>query len=385
MSSKNPSAAVQLLRDFIAIPSVNPMDRSDIPKSVAGETRYAQAVHAELVALGLDASLIGKGNRKSVIAEASVRGATDTVLIASHLDTVPVDGMVIDPFDPQIEGDHLLGRGSCDTKGGMASLLVALRGALERGTLRRNVIVVGEADEELGSLGIEDVLAALGTRRPDWVLATEPTELRIVHQHKGIALARIVADGVACHGSDPSAGRNAIGLLARAILAFETLADELGARVHPGLGSPTLSPGVAGGGHAPNIVPDHAWLILDRRMIPGETVDSVRAELEGALEAAGLGDVRVDWCRSEKGPLGTPADHPCIRSCSGALEGIGHPAELGSVAFGTDAGALASHGLPGVVMGPGSIERAHTSREYVEINQVDAMTAFFTQLLESGS
>ena len=137
-------------------------------------------------------------------------------------------------------------------------------------------------------------------------------------------------------------------------------------------------------GHAPNVVPDHAWVILDRRMVPGETADSVRAELEEALAAADLNDVRIEWCRSEKGPLGTPADHPCVRRCTSALTRAALPAELASVAFGTDAGALANHGLPGLVMGPGSIKRAHTSREYVEIEQVNAMTAFFTELLESA-
>ena len=107
---KSPSRAVQNLREFIAVPSVNPMDRDDIPDSIAGETRYAEAVHSRLVSLGLDARLIGQGNRKSVIAEASVPGARDTVLVASHLDTVPVDGMEIDPFDPRIEDERVLGK-----------------------------------------------------------------------------------------------------------------------------------------------------------------------------------------------------------------------------------------------------------------------------------
>jgi len=74
----------------------------------------------------------------------------------------------------------------------------------------------------------------------------------------------------------------------------------------------------AGGGHAPNIVPDEAWLVLDRRLVPGETPESVRAELEALLERAGLDDVRVEWCRTEKAPLGTvynagPAEPTSIR------------------------------------------------------------------------
>ncbi|MEZ4216880.1 MAG: M20/M25/M40 family metallo-hydrolase [Myxococcota bacterium] len=378
------SRAIELLRDYVAIPSVNPMGRDDVPPSIAGEARYAEHVAAQLRAMALDAVVVGAGDRRSVVAEATAAGARDTVLVASHLDTVPVDGMEIDPFDPRIANERLYGRGACDTKAGMAALVAALQGVLARGTLRRNVVVVGEADEELGSAGVADVLAHLGGRRPDWVLATEPTSLRVVNEHKGIALARVAARGVACHGSNPRAGRNALGLLARAILAFEELADELAARPHGALGPATLSPGIGAGGHAPNIVPDRAWVVLDRRMVPGETVDGVRAELEAALARRGLEHVVVERCESEKGPLGTPADHVCVRRCRNALAACGARAELGHVAFGTDAGAFALHGIPGVVMGPGSIERAHTAAEYVETPEVEAMTRFFTALLESA-
>ena len=105
--------------------------------------------------------LVGRAGRTSVVAEATAHAGAQTLLIASHLDTVPVDGMVIDPFDPVIDGDHLLGRGSCDTKAGMAPpLLEALDRVLERGRLGRNIIIVGEADEELGSQGVADVFGS---------------------------------------------------------------------------------------------------------------------------------------------------------------------------------------------------------------------------------
>ncbi|HSQ51392.1 MAG TPA: M20/M25/M40 family metallo-hydrolase, partial [Nitrospiraceae bacterium] len=84
-----------------------------------------------------------------MIAQATVADAGETILIASHLDTVPVDGMEIPPFDPRVADGRVYGRGSCDTKSGMAALITALERVLAQGTLRRNVIVVGEADEEL--------------------------------------------------------------------------------------------------------------------------------------------------------------------------------------------------------------------------------------------
>ena len=378
------SSAIRYLRDYIAIPSINPMGRADLAPEITGERRYAEHVCAQLARLGVDASVIGEGERRSVIARVETPGAIDEVLVASHLDTVPVDGMEISPFDPVLHEDRLFGRGACDTKGGMAALVAALEHVLARGTLRRNVTVVGEADEELGSRGVQDVLAHLGTNRPDWVLATEPTELRIANQHKGIALARLTAQGVACHSSDPGAGRNAITDLAHAILACEELHEQLSQRPHPALGPGTLSVNLAEGGQAPNIVPDRATLRLDRRLLPGETAADVERELEAALQRRGVKHVRVVDCRTEKGPLGTPAGHASVTACAAALRSCQLTDDPGSVAFATDAGVLAEHGIPGVVMGPGSIQRAHTAREFVEVDQVDAMTRFFIALLEGA-
>ena len=378
------SSAIRYLRDYIAIPSVNPMGRTDLAPEITGERRYAEHVCAQLARLGVDASLLGEGERRSVIARVDTPGAIDEVLVASHLDTVPVDGMEIPPFDPVLREDRLFGRGACDTKGGMAALVAALEHVLARGTLRRNITVVGEADEELGSRGVQDVMAHLGTRRPDWVLATEPTELRIANQHKGIALARLTAQGVACHSSDPGAGRNAISDLARAILACEELHESLSRRPHPVLGPGTLSVNLAEGGQAPNIVPDRATLRLDRRLLPGETATDVERELEAALQRRAVQHVRVVDCHTEKGPLGTPAGHPCVTACATALRACQLADAPTSVAFATDAGVLAEHGIPGVVMGPGSIQRAHTAREFVEVDQVDAMTDFFIALLEGA-
>ena len=378
-------ASVRYLRDYIAIPSVNPMRRSDVDPAIAGERRYAEHLREQLRGLGLDVELVGDPERPSVIAEARAPGATDTVLIASHLDTVPVDGMEIDPFDPALKGERLYGRGSCDTKGGMAAAVDALERVLERGTLRRNVLLVGEADEELSSTGARAVLEHLGARAPDWAIATEPTDLRVVTAHKGIAHARLVARGVAGHASDPARGRNAIVALARAVGALDELAGRLARRSDPRLGPPTLSVGVIRGGSAANIIPDEASLLVDRRLVSGEDDQSAQAEIEAALAAAGVADdVRVDWMRMEKAALATPDDHACVRLCQRIQSEAGLPNEVRSAAFGTDAGILAAAGIPSVVLGPGSVEQAHTAREWVDIRQVERMADLFVRLFESG-
>lgn len=377
-----PSSGIRHLRELIAIPSVNPMGRDDIPPEWVGERAITAHLAAALGRLGLDAAVVGDADRPSVVAEAVAGPDAETLLVASHVDTVPVDGMEIDPFDPVLEGGRVLGRGSCDTKAGMAALLEALERVLPSGRLARNVIVVGEADEELGSLGVYDVLEHLGTRRPDWVLATEPTGLRIVNAHKGVVHARIHAQGRACHSSDPTRGQNAIVSLARAILAIDASAKIFSEAPHPLLGPATLSVGVVRGGQAPNIVPDAARLWVDRRTLPGETPESVRAQLEDALAGEGLSaDVVVEACSEEKPPLHTPEDAPAVRAVAEALTEEGRESGCGHVAFGTDAGVFERAGLPGIVIGPGSIDVAHTSREFVPIDEVEAMARIFERLI----
>ncbi|MGE0321198.1 MAG: M20 family metallopeptidase [Polyangiaceae bacterium] len=368
--------ALDLLRDYIAIPSVNPMGRDDLPESITGEARYAERVAQDFSRLGLDHELIGVAGRLSVFAEARTADATDTVLIASHLDTVPVDTMTIDPFDPKLEAGAVLGRGATDTKGGLAAAVAALAQVLSRGKLKRNVILAGQADEESGSIGAYDLIRELSGKRPLWGIATEPTELRVVNQHKGVARVTVTAKGVAAHSSDPTQGDNAILHLCRGLLRLEALGAGLAERRDPVLGPPTLSIGVVRGGHAPNIVPDRALALVDRRMIPGETEASLTAEFAEALAGSPLS---FD-CHVEKPPLGVPPDSAAVLACSEALEALGLESAPKHVAFGTDAGLFDHAGMPCVVWGPGSILQAHTKDEFLRVDQLEAATRFFVRL-----
>ena len=362
------------------------MNREDLPAEITGEQALAEHVAASLRSMGLDSALLGREGRTSVIAQAEAHPGAETVLVASHLDTVPVDGMEIPPFDPVIRNEQVYGRGSCDTKAGMAALLAALSGVLANGRLKRNLIIVGEADEELGSIGVADVLAHLGPQRPDWVLATEPTDLKIIQAHKGIVHARLCAYGCACHSSEPDRGKNAIVMLARAILKLEENAKIFATRPDPILGPATLSIGIVRGGQAPNIVPDEARVWVDRRTLPGESATSVRAELEAALAEANLaGEVVVESCTEEKPPLGPTPGSPALAAMGETLRGLDLPDRPAEVAFGTDAGVFARAGIPGIVMGPGSINMAHTARECVPMAQVETMVRIFEKLLTTES
>jgi acetylornithine deacetylase len=386
MSTHKLSTALRYLRDYVAIPSVNPMGRDDISPEIAGEARYAARVQQDLAALGAPAVLVGDPARPSVIADLRSASAVDTLLIASHLDTVPVDTMTIDPFDPVVSAGRLQGRGACDTKAGMASLMAALAQVLQRGRLRRNLIVVGEADEELSSIGVRDVIQHLAGRKVDWVLATEPTGLRVVTHHKGRATLTLESRGRAGHSSEPERADNAIVWLARAVVALDELSRELSARRDERLGAGTLAVTLIGGGQASNIIPDRAVVTVDRRTLPDDSLGRIRDEVQASLVRAGLAEhVHTTDVTEGKPALGTVETHPAVQHCGRALSACSLPVALGSVAFATDAGPFAAHGIPGVVMGPGEIVQAHTADEWVDIEQVEAMTRFFVRLLEGDT
>jgi len=198
-----------------------------------------------------------------------------------------------------------------------------------------------------------------------------------------VILARIAASGVACHSSDPDAGRSAIVTLARLVLAVEGLRDRLAGRRHAVLGPGTCSVGLVHGGKAPNVVADAAWLVMDRRLVPGEDEATVRSELEALLAEPGLEGTALESLRVGKPPLEADPEGRAARACGAALRALSlEPAPCG-VAFGTDAALLAAEGIPSVVLGPGAIAQAHTAREYVELAQVEAMTRFYIELLST--
>lgn len=377
------STAVQYLREYVAIPSVNPMGRADMDPQIVGESRYAERVKQDLQRVGVSAELVGQGSRQSVVADLrSSKRDAETVVIASHLDTVPIDGMTIDPFDPVVSGGRLSGRGACDTKAGMAALMAAVENVLRRGRLRRNVILVGESDEEMSSVGVFDVLEHLAGRRVDWALATEPTGLRVVNAHKGRATLDLKCIGRAGHSSEPDKADNAIVTLARTVVALEELQKELRERADARLGAGTVAVTLIAGGQASNVIPDQATLTLDRRTLPEDTLEQLEAEVRAVLARAGLAQrVEIVDAQFQKHALGTAPEHPAVRHCQQALRDCALPAVLGTVAFGTDAGPLAAHGIPGIVMGPGEIEQAHTADEWIATDQVEAMARFFERLL----
>src|SRR5262249_21458603 len=150
------------------------------------------------------------------------------------------DNMTIDPFGARIDNGRLYGRGACDIKGGMASMLGAFaRVVRDKPKGAANVIMACTVDEEFTFLGVQRLVKDL---RANFAIVAEPTQLQIVQAHKGVARWHVITAGRSCHSSSPEKGVNAIYQMGRLLTAIEQYAQQLQQSRHdPLLGPPTLS------------------------------------------------------------------------------------------------------------------------------------------------
>jgi acetylornithine deacetylase ArgE len=355
-----------LLAELVQTPSINPMGRTDIPAELCGESRITLIYERELQALGVrvqrSSTAPGRDNLYAFF-ESSTPNAP-TILLEAHLDTVPVDGMTIDPFCGTIKDGKLYGRGSCDVKAGGVAMFGAFRKLVQKKPAKApNVILAYTVDEEHTFLGAQQLVKDI---KANFAIVAEPTNLQIVRSHKGVARWMIETTGTACHSSTPSKGVSAIYRMAKLLAVVERYATELEQRpAHPQLGPATLSIGTIVGGVSPNTVPDSCRVSVDRRLLPGETSQQVMDDL--AKELSRHTDVPFEFHLT----LDCPALAPI-----GGEEFVQHLAQvigdptLMAVPFGTDASTLQEAGISAVVFGPGQIAQAHTKDEYVDLAQV---------------
>jgi acetylornithine deacetylase/succinyl-diaminopimelate desuccinylase family protein len=376
-------AVSRLLSELVAIPSVNPMGRA-----VDGPEYFESKLTEYLVGFLQDRNIGFRRDpilpgRENILAEYRAPNSRRTLLFDVHQDTVPVDGMTIDPFGAKIADGKLYGRGACDVKGGMAAMLMAFaRLCHERPPGSASVILALTVDEEfthLGSSRLAEIKLDV-----DLAIVAEPTCLDLVTTHKGAIRWKIRSNGVACHSSTPQLGDNAIYRMADVLMALREHAAELaGSRPDPMLGPPSLSVGRIEGGQSVNVVPDWCEIEVDRRVIPGEEPDETICRVADFLRTR-LGSIdRLEFLPAwVKMPALQPNMRPEdleIMSRVIARRTGNVPKTIG-VPYGTDAGPLGQAGIPCVVFGPGDITQAHTKDEWIDLDQVGLAAELYYDL-----
>jgi acetylornithine deacetylase/succinyl-diaminopimelate desuccinylase family protein len=360
---------------------VNPFDA---PPSVGNrEAEFADLYLHKMADVGLEVGsreiVPGRSNVWGRLAARGVRTAP-TVMLAGHVDTVGVDGYDT-PFSAHIKDGRVFGRGSCDMKAALAAYLEVVRVLRAANVeLAGDVLLMGICDEEHTMIGSAD-LARTG-HGADVAIVGEPTELAVCPAHKGQICVVITTRGKAVHSSRPDLGENAIVAMSQVIRALGTYADDL--RVGPShalCGVATTNPGVIHGGTIASTVPDVCHLTIDRRTLPGESLEQVVRELHAILEPLRANGVRYEIAEPlyVAHPLDTALDHPLVSAVIAATASVTGAAVV-PTAFtaATDAPNL---GIPSVICGPGSITDAHTLHESVAIDDVVAATKIYLRAI----
>jgi acetylornithine deacetylase len=295
-------------------------------------------------------------------------------MLNGHLDTVGVAGMQ-DPHAPKVVGNRLYGRGAFDMKGGLAAILLA-GAAAAQDRLRGDVVVTAVIDEENASLGTQSVVKRW---HADAAVITEATGLDLCVAHKGFVWLDVEVTGEAAHGSRPDLGIDAIVKMGRVLAELDRLQCKLQSSAgHPVLGSGSVHASLISGGQELSSYPARCTLSIERRTVPGETPESVKAEIQGILEQLAADDpqfrasvtrgvARDSFAISEDAPIVQALRHE-ITAVRGSA-----PAVIG-VPWWMDSALLAHAGMPTVIFGPGG-EGAHATVEWVSLDEVEQCAA----------
>ena len=375
---------IQLLRDLIAIDSVNP---SLVP-GASGESEIARAVAQILQAGGLDVEVqeVTPG-RMNVIGVLQGKQKGRSLMLCGHMDTVGVVGMEA-PFDPVVRDGRVYGRGSQDMKGGLASMMAAALHLSRNGRLKAgSVIVAAVVDEEYASIGADTLVTKW---KADAAVVGEPTDMKIAVGHKGFEWVQITTEGVAAHGSRPKDGRDAIVRMGRVLSRLEKLDREIqGRHAHPIMGTGSLHASLIAGGRELSTYPDSCTLQMERRTITGEAERCALGEVEKILQDLRKEDPEFTASAKflfHRPPYETPAEHALPSLIETAVTRQGRKPERGGMTFWTDAAVLGHAGIPSVVFGPGGAG-LHSISEYVLADDVlacrDALVELATDFCAS--
>ena len=367
---------VALLRELVAIPSMNPYRADDLGGGF-GEAAIAARVADFLrdAGLAVEVTDVSPG-RPNVVADLDGPLGGDPLLFVAHLDTVPVEGMTIPPFDAEVRDGCVHGRGACDNKGSLAAMLVALRRVAHDASNRHPIRFAATCDEESGFTGIDAFVAS----RPQALAAFvgEPTALDVIIAHRGAVRCQLITHGKSAHSSHPDKGINAIYRMTPILAELEALAGRLAHHPpHPLTGTPTLSVGIIQGGTTINTVPDRCLIEVDRRTLPGESLDDAWAPIHDVASRHGA-TVEVVTCLPA---FEMPRDAPVVRRAAAAVEAVLGRAAVVGAPYGTEAATLVQAGIPAVVLGPGRADKAHAADESVPIPQLEAACRIYRHVM----
>jgi acetylornithine deacetylase len=362
-------SVTDILSDLISINSVNPNYDGGCTESAIAD--YVQSFFDEC---GIQTSRYDVfPDRPNVIAELPGQSSGPPLVFEAHTDTAPVTGMTIPPFTAEIRDGRLYGRGACDVKGGLAAMMAALANTHAAGlTPKHPIMLAATMDEEYSYQGVLALCDRLKTAAG--AVVAEPTDLHCIVASKGCLRLRFTCHGKKAHSAKPHLGVNAIQHMIDLIQLIEADTAALAETAHPLLGTATCNIGIINGGVQVNAVPETCHLEIDRRLLPAEDVDEVADGYQAMVDQLNQNDSTRRFTVEETirdWPLETSTDSTLVRCVAKELDALDIHSTPEGVPFGSDASKLARLDIPSIILGPGSIDQAHTLDEYIDIAQLE--------------
>ncbi|UTF61683.1 acetylornithine deacetylase [Gilvimarinus sp. DA14] len=371
-------------KDFLTQLVAEPSVSCAVPSWDMSNQRVIEHLANWLEAYGFTSQILPVANHPGKFNLLATLGTGDGGLVfAGHSDTVPFDEHLwqSDPLQLTEKDNRLYGLGATDMKGFFPAVLEAVKD-LDASKLTQPVMVLATADEESSMSGAR-ALVDSGGLCARYAVVGEPTGMRPIHMHKGILMETVRVKGAAGHSSNPALGNSALEAMHEVIGELLQYREELQQRYrNPGFAVdlPTLNLGCIHGGDGANRICGECELHFDLRSIPGMHNDELRQGITQRLtpiaERRKL-DIVFSTLFEGVDPFYQDEHSELIRTCE-RLTGQ----SATSVAFATEAPFFRDMGLQTVVMGPGSIDQAHQSNEYIELSQIEPAVDTIRQMIE---
>jgi len=367
---------ISLLEKMVAIRTVNPPGE--------GYPTFQRFIREKLREFNIRSRTFvfvdGKPNLLACIGKGRPR-----LLLSSHIDVVtPGVGWRTNPFVLHKNGATLTGRGVVDAQGSLAAMLSATLAYANRAKeMKGTLMFAPTTDEETGGYTGLGALAKHGLA-PDCAVIGEPTDLGIAICQKGVCWSEVIIEGKAAHAATPQFGINAIEQACKLVARLQSFQPRLNHRL---LGRPTRNIGVINGGTAPNTVPDKCTISIDRRLLPGETPQDAKEEVEQELRQLKNRLPRMQYHVRETltaVPFELSPNLRFINQVASAVQLITRrrPPLKGIYGF-TDARHLRpSSKRPVVILGPGSISQAHVPNEHMQENQLTQAAGIYKKIID---
>ena len=374
-----------LLADLVAVPTENPPGRH--------YQEFAELFESRVAKLGFPCERFEPSSKRRAAADnpaclsVSYGQGERIFYFHGHYDVVPAQSQ--DQFRPQSKEHFLFGRGACDMKGGIVSMLYAILALREcRVEMDGKVKLILVPDEETGGARGSARLAEQGMlgRNGVGMLLAEPTSGVVWNANRGAISLRVKVLGKSAHVGLQHQGENAFERTHSVVARLQELKREVEQRTtNSNIGAGQLPNsilmlgGQSGGGTNFNVVPESCWFTIDRRINPEENLAEEKARLIGVLKECQRQGIPLEWEILQEGDsASSDKEEATGKALAQAIQEItGGPASFELCPGLLETRFYAARGIPSYAYGPGLLSVAHGPNEYVDLRRVTECAAIY--------